>query len=268
MDNKNFAIFYHTCDKYSDLWIPFCDFFKKYWPDYKGIIYFNSEEKDFAYEGLNIVNLKVGIRDFSDREIEGLKRVNEDFILLMMDDLFLMGSVDNKGIEEYFNFFLKMNLDSLVLRKLESYEVTVPLNFRNAEIVIPPSIDMLSSQLAFWKKESFIRCLNVDDGPWEMEWFGSMRANISHLKLACTSENLIPSLPGGALRIGKWDPAYIAFLKSENYHIDFDKRGIYSSIPDKNLVNRLKFQKRNWVSKTRLNLIQLLWSKRQYFWNR
>ena len=266
--NSNFAIFYHTCDKYSDMWEPFCYFFKKYWPDFNGVIYFNTEEKDFYYVGLNIVPLKVGVRDFSDREIEGLKRVKEDYILLMMDDLFLMNKVNNEVVESYFSYFKKVNLDSLVFRKFSSYEVTVSLNFREAEIVIPPSIDMLSSQLAFWKKDSFIKSLYVYDGPWEMEWFGAMRANISHLKLACTPENVIPSLPGGALRVGKWDPQIIPFLENEDYTFDFGKRGYYNENLKSNLKKRFKFQMRNWFSKSRIHFIKLLWSKRKYYWNR
>ncbi len=265
---NEFAIFYHTCDKYSDLWIPFCDFFKKYWPDYSGKIYINSEEKDFDYNGLNIVNLKVGVRNFSDREIAGLQKVEEDYILLMMDDLFLMNKVDSKLVEEYFQFFLKCNLDTLVLRNASPNEVTVPLNFRKVEILIPPSVDMLSSQLAFWKKIKFIECLNVDDGPWEMEWFGSMRANVNHLKTAYTNDNAIPSLPGGALRVGKWDPQYIEFLENEKYIIDFSKRGVYDENTPNTLKKRIQFQIRNWFSKTRWNLIILLWSKRKYYWSR
>lgn len=264
---NEFAIFYHTCDKYSDLWIPFCHFFKKYWPEYTGKIYVNSEEKDFDYPGLNIVNLKVGIRNFSDREIEGLNRVKEEYILLMMDDLFLMGNVDHNSVNEYFQFFKESNLDSLVFRELKSFEVTVPLNFKSAKIVIPPSIDMCSSQLAFWKKESFLKILHPADGPWEMEWFGSMRANLMHLKLACTSENVIPSLPEGGLHVGKWVSEMIEFLKEEKYEIDLNLRGIYK--PQKTtLKKRIKFQQRNWFSKSRIDLIKLLYLKSKYFWNR
>lgn len=192
---NDFAVFYHTCDKYSDLWEHFCHFFKKYWPDYTGKIYINSEEKEFDYPGLNIVNLKVGVRNFSDREIAGLKLVEEQNILLMMDDLFLMGAVDVEALNEYYSYFLEADLDSLCFRNC--YETTFPVNVRQARAVVPPSVNMLSSQLAFWKKESFISFLNCDDGPWEMEWFGAMRANLSHLKLVCTEENVIPSLPGG-----------------------------------------------------------------------
>lgn len=264
---ENYAIFYHTCDKYSDLWVPFCDFFKKYWPDYTGKIYINSEEKDFSYDGLNIINLKVGTHDFSKREILGLNKVEEDNILLMMDDLFLMGKVDTNALAEYFDFFKKSDLDSLVFRVFPSYEVTVPLNFRQASIVIPPSIDMCSSQLAFWKKESFLQLLHPADGPWEMEWFGSMRANLNHIKLACTPENVIPSLPEGGLHVGKWVSEMVDFLEKENYYIEIEKRGVYSDVKT-SLKKRIKFQQRNWFSRSRIDLIKLLIKKRTYFWNR
>lgn len=268
METNNFAIFYHTCDKYSDLWEHFCYFFKKYWPDYQGNIYWNSEEKDFSYPGLNIINLKVGICGFSEREIRGLKKVKEENILLMMDDLFLMGMVNTKALKEYYDYFIKSNIDSFIFRKFPSFVATVPVNVRKAEVVIPPSIDMYSSQLAFWKKDVFCSFLNSDDGPWEMEWFGAMRANLSHLKLVCTSEAVIPSRPEGALHLGKWTKEIVEFLKVENYNeIDFSKRGFL--IPDNpTLKKRILFQKRNYISKSRWQIIKMLFNNRKFYWSR
>lgn len=267
--NQNFAVFYHTCDKYSDLWEHFCFFFKKYWPEYDGIIYVNSEEKDFSYPGLNIVNLKVGVCDFSDREIRGLKKVKEDNILLMMDDLFLMGKVDTAAVKEYYDYFVKAELDTLVFRKFKSYLATIPVNCRKAEIVIPPSNDMYSSQLAFWKKDVFMSLLNPADGPWEMEWFGSMRANLSHVKMACTPENCIPSLPEGGLHIGRWVPKMIEFLHNENYtKIDFNIRGYYKPVSNAPLKKRIKMKWRNFFSPSSFQIYKMLLNQRKFFFFR
>ena len=267
MKMKEFAVFYHTCDKYSDLWEHFCYFFKKYWPDYDGNIYFNSEEKDFDYPGLNIINLKVGTCGFAEREIRGLCKVKEDNILLMMDDLFLMGNVDNKALDEYYKYFLEADLDSLVFRKFPTYETTIPVNVRKAEVVVPPSSDMLSSQLAFWKKDSFIKLLNPDDGPWEMEWFGTMRANHSHLKLVCTDENVIPSLPEGGLHYGKWVEPMVEFLKRENYNkIDLEMRGYYKPNQPQPLMKKIKFKIRNYTAPSRWQIIKMAFSNRKYYW--
>lgn len=265
---KDFAIFYHTCDKYSDLWEHFCYFFKKYWPDYNGKIYINSEEKDFDYSGLNIVNLKVGNCEFSEREIRGLKRVEEENILLMMDDLFLMGRVDVKAVEEYYNYFINANLDTLVFRKFPSYIATVPTNVRQAEVVIPPSVDMFSSQLAFWKKDVFMSLLNVADGPWEMEWFGSMRANLYHLKMVCTPELCIPSIPGGGLRLGKWDPQILEFLEKEQYNkINFSIRGYYEPVKP-SLKKRIRMKWRNFFSPSSFQIYKMLLRQQKFYFFR
>lgn len=266
---KDFAIFYRTCDEYSDLWEHFCYFLKKYWPEYNGRIYVNGENKEFSYPGLNVINLNVGTCMFSDRIIKGLKQVEETNILLMMDDLFLMGKVDVDAVNEYYQYFIEADLDSLVFRKFPSFIKTVPVKCRNAEIVIPPSVDMYSAQLAFWKKDVFMSFLNPVDGPWEMEWFGAMRANLSHLKLACTDENVIPSIPGGGLHIGKWDPVMIEFLQKEKYDkIDFSKRGIYTDLNKFSFKKRLRFQWRNYFSPSRLDVIKLIWKNRHFYWTR
>lgn len=265
---NEFAVFYHTCDKYSDLWEHFCYFFKKYWPDYDGKIYVNSEEKDFSYPGLNIINLKVGKMDFAKREIAGVSRVTEPYILLMMDDLFLMGKVETEAFDEYFNYFKSANADSLVFRKFSTYEVTIPVNVREAEVVIPPSVDMFTSQLALWKKESFLRYLNEDDGPWETEYFGTMRANLSHLKLICTAEKVIPSISEGGLHYGKWVQPMIDFLNEENYHeIDFSKRGIYKPVK-RTLKERIKFKVRSYTANSRRQIFKMVRKARKYYWQR
>jgi hypothetical protein len=267
--NGDFAIFYQTCDEFSDLWEPFCDFFIKYWPDYSGKIYVNSEEKDFSYPGLNIINLKVGsTKKFSARAIAGLKKVKESNILLMMDDLLLMGPVDEVALSEYYNYFVSADLDSLVFRIFPSYEARIPVNVRNTHIVIPPSTDMFSAQLAFWKKDSFMKLLNPDDGPWESEWFGSMRANLSHIKLACTDENVIPTLPSGGLHRGKWVKEMVDFLATENYSkINFNDRGFYA--PKKATFNeRIRFKIRCYVGKSRKDIIKMICKNRRYYWNR
>jgi hypothetical protein len=265
---ENFAVFYHTCDQYADLWEPFCHFFSKYWPDYSGKIYLNSEEKDFEYPGLNIVNLKVGTKNFSHRELAGLARVEEKNILLMMDDLFLMGPVNTQAVMEYYEYFVSADLDSLVFRDFASFEVKIPVNVREASVVVPPSTDMLSSQLAFWKKSSFMKLLNPDDGPWEMEWFGSMRANLSHVKLVCTNEAVIPSLPEGGLHRGRWVEKIVQFLDDEAYDkIDLNTRGFYR--PAKaTLKQRWKFQWRNYSGKSRRQIMRMIWASRKYYWTR
>ena len=130
---------------------------------------------------------------------------------------------------------------------------------------------MLSSQLAFWKKEKFIELLNPDDGPWEMEWFGAMRANLSHLKMVCIPEGgdiVIPTIGSGALHLGKWLPEMVDFLKEEQYNkIDYSKRGIYK--PEKRTLSyKIRFQWRNAFAKSRFQIIRMLWDNRFYFGNR
>jgi hypothetical protein len=54
-----YSILVNTCDKFEDCWDPFFKLFKFYWPDYTGTIYLNTEYKDYSFEGLTIVSLKV-----------------------------------------------------------------------------------------------------------------------------------------------------------------------------------------------------------------
>ena len=53
-----YSILINTCDKFEDCWNPFFKLFKLYWPDCSGIIYLNTEYKDYSYPGLNIIPVK------------------------------------------------------------------------------------------------------------------------------------------------------------------------------------------------------------------
>ena len=42
---KDLAVFVSSSDNYSDIWDLFFDLFYKYWPEYKGKIYLQTQKK-------------------------------------------------------------------------------------------------------------------------------------------------------------------------------------------------------------------------------
>ena len=89
---KNYSILINTCDNFEVCWIPFFKLFKKFWPNYKGKIYLNTELKEYQHSGLNIISIKnekLG-KKWSQCLKYALEFIDEEYILYMQEDYFLL----------------------------------------------------------------------------------------------------------------------------------------------------------------------------------
>ena len=232
---NNCPIFISSADSYSDLWPIFFDMFKKYWPEYNGIIYLNTEEKTYTTNGLNIICTQVGQNKFFGTTFrKGLDMIKSKNVLLMMIDYMFMGRVNDRKILEYYDFFVNEYLDSLCLTN-QHYPNTKKTGHNELVMVLPPApYVMFSYQIAFWKKSMLYQMALPQEDPWTSEWYGTLRAEKMHIKLASIADekyNPIPYHLAGCLHKGKWLTEAIEHLKSINYNVDFDKRGYYHELP-------------------------------------
>jgi len=237
---KKCPIFITSADSYADLWPIYFDLFAQYWPEYDGVIYLNTETKEYSHAGLNIICTKVGKKDsFGKTFLAGLDLINSEDVLLAMIDFFIMGTVNNSAMKEYYDFFKDNKLDSLCLMEGD-YPTTAKLDHPVIRRIIPPSKDMFSFQAAFWKKAMLREMILPHESPWLSEWYGTKRANIMNLNLACvTGKQVMPYLATGALNKGKWVEEITIFLNQNDKipPIDYTKRGLHAES-----VNTLKLR--------------------------
>ena len=105
----NFSILINTTDNFKDCWFPFFTLFKKYWPDYSGNIYLNTETKVYAHEGLNIISIQNNIYTpdnsitWSECLIKALQVIDDEIILYMQEDYILKSFVKSDLIEKFCN---------------------------------------------------------------------------------------------------------------------------------------------------------------------
>ena len=242
---ENCPIFISSSDSYSDLWPIFFDMFKKYWPEFNGVIYLNTEEKFFSMDGLNIICTNVGKnKTFGVTFRKGLDQIQSAEVLLMMIDYVFMGKVNDKKIVEYHDFFVQKDLDSLCLVK-QGYPNTQKTDNSELHMVNPPApYVMFSYQIAFWKKTLLYQMALPHEDPWTSEWYGTKRAEKMHIRLASISEekyNPIPYNLAGCLHKGKWLTDAIEHLNSIDYYVDFDKRGYYQELPS-TIIQKINFK--------------------------
>jgi hypothetical protein len=202
-----------------------------YWPEYKGELYLNTEEKMYAHPGLNIICSKVGKNSsFGITFRKGLDQVKSDNIMLIMIDYIFMGKVNNEKINEYYDYFKKNELDSLALIH-QVYDTMEASDHYELNHIYPPSpLKMFSFQIAFWKKSMLYQMVLPHENPWTSECFGTLRAQKMKIKLtaiAADEYNPIPYHLAGCLHKGKWLNEAIEFLNKIHYYVDFSKRGLY-----------------------------------------
>lgn len=95
-----YSILVNTCDNFEDCWNPFFTLFKKYWSDYAGTIFLNTEYKTYEYSGLTIVPIQGCLKNKYPRTKRptwsqclkwALESINTDIILYLQEDYFIKG---------------------------------------------------------------------------------------------------------------------------------------------------------------------------------
>ena len=96
---KNIAIIISTFDGAKDLWSPLEDNYKKFWADCSFPIYLTTNYESPLFDFF--LPLNVGQEtSWSDNLIKSLMKIDQEYILLTFDDLFLVDKVDNQRIKE------------------------------------------------------------------------------------------------------------------------------------------------------------------------
>ena len=229
--SQTFSVFVSSSDSYSDIWDVFFDMYQKFWPEYKGKIYLNTEEKNYCHRGLNIICTKVGKhKAFGETFRAGLDVVKEDNVLVIMIDYMFMGAVNHAKLNELFIYFYQNNLDSLCLKHQGLPSVVCD---DNPEISrFKPSCHVFSYQIAFWKKAILKEMALPHENPWTSEWYGNKRALQAKLDIRTINEKacrVFTYNAAGCLHQGKWLPDAVSFLQSLSYSMDFTKRGFYQN---------------------------------------
>lgn len=244
---KKCAFIYCSCDSYSDLWEPYFCLLNKYWPDIKMNIILNTEHKVFnnpEYFTIKVNTFKCPKKcSWSKRLLNILNSINEEFIFLVIDDLFLQSKVDNSHFSNLLQFLNETdNLASIQLQGIrnqtwedktgkdikENHSINgKSYAFRNIELTKTETFPTL------WKKSVLIKWLRPWESIWGFEGYGIKRSKHGRLKekvLRLQTPNIYNFLwvdECSPVINGKWfDSIKIdEFFNSNGITIDFNKRG-------------------------------------------
>ena len=211
-----------SCDKNDDLFYPFYHCIEKYWPDHPEVFY-STETKINPY--YKTICKNYSINKWTRRIKETIEEIDDDFILIMVDDIFIQTKVDNKRVLSLINYFD----DTVASLNLQ------PSGFDKKDILFKNDIMERSNNGEFknsvmcslWRKDKLISVLDYDTNPWQFEWDNKHKGykylitkNGDYLYWGFSNEQW-----RFGLHEGKWFRQCIKFLKKENINIDFNKRG-------------------------------------------
>ena len=238
----NFSIFINTTDSFEDCWIPFFTLFKKYWPDYKGLIYLNTETKKFTFPGLHIISLQNNKLTpnapitWSECLIRALKIIDSDLILYMQEDYFLKDEVENDIVERYVKL-LQDNKDVHCIHLTDQGSpAEKPSDFEKLWHIPQKDHDRISCQAALWRKDVLLQYVREYETAWNFECWGSKRAAILKHNFYVVDKQwvrlnhfeIIPYIFTGVIG-GRWYKEIINLLERNNILIDYSKRGFFES---------------------------------------
>ena len=210
---NNIALLISTYDPSEDLWSPLEQTYKKFWSDINMPIYLTTNHKDF--KGEFFTALKVGNElSWSDNLIKSLNKIDEEFILLTFDDLFLTSKVDNYKIERLMNHARENNFNYLQFYR------SISLGKRINQTLFKKDCNAKyknSTIWSFWKKEVLLSLLDNKETAWEFEVKGNLRTKNIY-EFYSTRKNIIPFV-NGVIK-GKWEP--LAKNKIQNFGIELD----------------------------------------------
>lgn len=162
-------ILIHTCDAYAFCW-PYL--FRGVRDHLKGrTIYFANEEVDIDQP--NMIQLKTGPGEWSDRLRIALERLDDDVIFYMQEDRIPVCSLP---FARYYRDFVKHDMDCLrTCRGIKHYtfwdEEFIGVYWR----LWPTSAYLVDHYPGFWRREYLLSCLEPGETPWQNEIRGSKR---------------------------------------------------------------------------------------------
>lgn len=175
----NVAILVVSWDGYQDLWKPFFRCFFKCWADCPYPIFLGSNS--LTYPDERVVGISVGSdKDYSSNLMAMLSQIEQEWVLIWVEDLFLSAPVDTRRIQGFVAFTQGENAGCLQLlsKPFNPNSVVLEHHRLSKEIrVMPVGIPYRASiNLGLWNKSVLLGLLRSGETAWDFEHSGTLRS--------------------------------------------------------------------------------------------
>ena len=170
-NNHNLDILVISCDAYSDVWDVFFKSFNRQWKNCPLKLNLLSNHKSYNSHQVNTIKVGEDI-SWSDNLLRGIQDIKNDYILVLLDDLFLINKISNGYFYQISNWIHENNPN--YLRLCISHK---PNYFDDLIGEIPKITPYKTSTMpCIWKKSVLKDLLKEGESAWDFEINGSKRA--------------------------------------------------------------------------------------------
>ncbi|MBH10705.1 MAG: hypothetical protein CMG74_10230 [Candidatus Marinimicrobia bacterium] len=208
--NHNLDILVISCDAYSDVWDVFFKSFHKQWTNCPLKLNLLSNKKSYDSHQVNTIKVGEDI-SWSDNLLRGLKDIKNDYILILLEDLFLKNKISNNYFNQISNWVNQNNPNYLRLC------ISNKPNYFDDLIGEIPKITpyKTSTMPCIWKKSVLKDLLKEGESAWDFEISGSKRAYKYDGFYAVYNDFI--SYKNGIIK-GKWRRSIVK--KNNNYDLN------------------------------------------------
>ena len=241
---ENCAILVLSCDKFEDTWEPFFKLFHHYFDECDIPLYLGTNTKEF--DDKKVVTVLSGEdKDWSSSLKNILAQIQEEFILILLDDLFITSKFDDEKMKNCFDFMNNSDVKHIHL-KTSMKPASIINNdygqFGVYDIGMPYTVNVIG----FWNKNYLNNILIPGESPWNFEIMGSYRVSYDP-GFYCLMQVLFDDLHG--IEKGMWFDSSIGYL--DNHEL-IDRRQLSRPV----LKNNLKIK--SVIQSKYFNIVRLV----------
>lgn len=178
MTKNNIALIVHTCDRYQLLFKGFEYFFLKNWNFEIPVTYYFATEA-LSVDVKNFKNIKSGKGEWSNRLVNLLDQIDEDYIIYFQEDMWLSKPVDKEVFTALFEKTISNNWQLVKLNSSAVFKTsatnTYIKGFNISKINNKESNFLMSHQVSLWNKDFLKQQLKPNEHPWRNERKGTKR---------------------------------------------------------------------------------------------
>ncbi|NQV77896.1 MAG: hypothetical protein HQ490_06015 [Lutibacter sp.] len=227
--NRNIAILVASHDGYQDIWHPFFHYFYHSWPDCPYPLFLGTNKVE--YFDKRVTSLLIGEdKDYSSNLISMISQIEQEWVILSVEDIFLNKTVDNQRFTNLIEFAINHEIDHLhlIYKKVNPFNLIFHKHKITNEIYeLPRGIPYrISITFCLWKKNVLLDLLKKGESAWELELNGSRRSDNLKFRSCTISEKHSPPLlkwKHGVIK-GIWTYEGLKFIKKSNQDFDLSKR--------------------------------------------
>ena len=207
-----------SCDKYSDLWPIFFGLWFKYWPSCPFKIYLGTNFKEYVHKDITMINIGAD-SDYSTNLITMVNAIEEDYIMITVEDLFLSQKVDEMNFDKFIQEFFENKAKFFKL--IHTYPLGYDHDTSKRIAAVSDGVKYrIGVGAALWDKKVLKENLMPGLSAWEMEKAGDFGRDIPSSDIYALNYHFGGKHPfqfvHGVIK-GAWLRNSIKFLVKEGY---------------------------------------------------